>query len=268
MNEAEFNPTEGLFDRYCEAIGYVSVPIPTSEIPTADRMVETPHGRVVVEVKGYGFSKADRALTEELRERHHKIMLGQLGRARMEEIFRRARRQLDRPEYAGLPRVLVVGRHPYVDTGPVAIQAIMYGDPYIAITIGPAGPVGEAESRFPMRGRLLHPGGPISAVAVIDEVCPDEAEFSRLLHEENARVMREEGELERAAAIVRFLELRERLQAEHPELDLKKLVPCLVVHENVNAAVALPRAIFWGPHDERWGPVGEQYQEIDRPADR
>ena len=158
MDEAEVNPTEGLFDRYCEAMGYQSVPIPTSETPTADRMVETPHGRVVVEVEGYGFSKADRALTEELTERHHKIMLGHLGRARMDKIFRRARRQLNRPEYERLPRVVVVGRHPYVDTGPLAIQAIMYGPPYISIPIGPDGPVGEPESRFPMRGRLLHPG--------------------------------------------------------------------------------------------------------------
>ncbi len=267
MDEAEFNPTEGLFDRYCEAMGYRSAPIPTSDTPTADRMVETPAGRVVVEVKGYGFSKADRALTEELTERHHRITLGQLGRERLDNIIRRARRQVDRLEYEGLPRVLVVGRHPYVDTGPFAILSIMYGQPFISIPIGPDGPVGEPETRFPtpMRGRLHHAQGPVSAVAVIDEVFPDAAVFERLLHEENERIRREERELERRAEIVRFLELSDRVLGEHPELDLKKQVPRLRVHENANAAVVLPRAIFWGPHDRRWGPVGEEYQEIGRP---
>lgn len=256
MDEAEVNPTEGLFDRYCEAMEYRSVPIPTSETPTADRMVETPRGRAVVEVEGYGFSKADRTLTEELTERHHKIMLGLLGRAR---------RQLDRPEYEGLPRVIVIGRHPYVDTGPFAIQAIMYGDPYISIPVGPEGPVGEPESRFPMRGRLRHLGGPISAVAVINELCPDDPAFERLLHEEHERIKREQGELERTAAIVRFLELSDRLRRDHPELDLERRVPVLQVHENIHAAVGLPHTIFWGPYDRRWGPVGKQYQELARP---
>lgn len=143
MDQAEPNPTEALFDRYCEAQGYRSIPIPTADTPTADRMVETPAGRVVVEVKGYGFSGADLALMQELEGQHHKIMLGQLGRARLDGIFRRAHRQLERPEYGGLPRVLVVGRHPFVDTGPFPILSIMYGQPVISVDIGPEGPVGE-----------------------------------------------------------------------------------------------------------------------------
>lgn len=265
MDQAEYNPTEGLFDRYCEAVGYKSVPIPSATTPTADRMVETPYGRVVVEVEGYGFSRGDRALEAEIiGRRGYKVMLGLLGRQRLDKVFQRARRQLARPEYEALPRVLVIGRHPYVDTGPFAIQAIMYGDPYISIPIGPEGPVGEPESRFPMRGRLRHPGGPISAVAVIDEVCPDAAAFGHLLDDENERIKQEQGELERQADIVRFLELSERIRRDHPELDLEEQVPCLQVHENVYAATALPRTIFWGPHDMRWGPVGEQYREIAR----
>jgi len=265
MDKAEYNPTERLFDRYCDAMGYKSLLIPPATAPTADRMVETPDGRMVVEVEGYGFSRADRALEAEIIGRGgHKVMLGLLGRERLNDAFKRARRQLAQPEYEGLPRVLMIGRHPYVDTGPFAIQAIMYGDPYISLPIGPEGPEGEPESRFPMRGRLRHPGGPISAVAVIDEVCPDAVTFGRLLHDENERVKREQGELERPAAIVRLLELSERIRRAHPELDLEEQVPCLQVHENVYAAAVLPRTIFWGRYDRRWGPIGEQYREIVR----
>lgn len=97
-----------------------------------------------------------------------------------------------------------------------------------------------------MGGRLYHPQGPVSAVAVIDEVCPDAAAFSRLLHEEHERIKREQGELEQRADVVRFLELSDRLHHEHPELDLERQVPRLRVHENVNAAVALPRTVSWG----------------------
>ena len=78
-----------------------------------------------------------------------------------------------------------------------------------------------------MRGLLRHEGGPISAAVVIDELCPDLPAFERLLHHENERTAREQGELKSPAAIVRFLEIYERLEREHPELDLTKRVPYL-----------------------------------------
>ncbi len=73
-------------------------------------------------------------------------------------------------------------RAPYVDRDPFAIQAVMYGEPYIPIPIGPnGGPRGHAESRFPMKGRLRYQGGPISAVAVLGEV------YSQHRHRPNRR---------------------------------------------------------------------------------
>ena len=45
------NTTEILFDRYCAAMGCRSEPIPRRVTPTADRMVQTPTGRVVVEIE-------------------------------------------------------------------------------------------------------------------------------------------------------------------------------------------------------------------------
>jgi hypothetical protein len=227
-------------------------------------MVDTPVGSVVVEVEGFTMSAEDLKLTEELTQRHHKILLGLLGRDRLNDAFKRARRQLARPEYEDVPKLLVVGQHPYIDTGSLAMQAIMYGDPYIQILVGPEGPVTEPESRFPMRGRLRHAGGPLSAVAVLDQVCPDETAFAQLVHHELKRLEREEGPINKKAGVVCYVELWERLKTEHPEVDLEKRVPRLDVYENIKAGFLLPRTVFWGLHDRRWGVMGAEYRELKR----
>jgi hypothetical protein len=104
---------------------------------------------------------------------------------------------------------------------------------------------------------------PVSAVAVIGEVCPDEEPFDALLHEAMEREML--GVDDKKALMVRYLELREELERTHPEFDLERREPYLEVTENPAAAVAMPRSVFWGPHDRRWAEFGDgDFRELKR----
>jgi len=258
------NPTEELFDRYLKERGYDFEVIPATEQPTADRLVHTPIGDVVVEVEGFEFTAADRRLTQ----LEHFSGSGLLGRARLEDALRRARRQLDRTEYAKSPCLVVLGQHPYIIMDDMAILTSMYGDAFIRIPVGPEGPAGEAQGPFfSMRGRVRNPGGPISAVAVIEEVCPDRPAFDRLLHEEYQKSKREKGNRESKEGMAHFLELAEHFAETHPELNLQKRVPRVRVYENFLAGRPMPRTVFWSAVDHRWGEHERAYMELERPKD-
>jgi hypothetical protein len=87
----------------------------------------------------------------------------------------------------------------------------------------------------------------VSTVAVVEEFALHAKAFADLLH----RALGEGGStrerLERALLVAPCV------RAEHPEIDPDLRVPRLRVYENPTADAPLPRDVFSGPHDQRWG---------------
>jgi hypothetical protein len=99
--------SEVLFDRYCELLQYGVETIPTEGVPTPDRLVTTPRGQVIAEIKELTPSANDLRQLKELQERgwtHHRGTPG----ARAYEKIRKAAPQLKARADRGLPCILVL----------------------------------------------------------------------------------------------------------------------------------------------------------------
>lgn len=92
---------------------------------------------------------------------------------------------------------------------------------------------------------------PISAVIVIEEVTIVPTEFTQMLDDQIKLLPADYDEVAEAVnAFKNNLELRQRGI-------VAKKAPRVVVYENPHANIHLPRDIFNGPYDERWGKVEE-----------
>jgi len=99
--------SERLFDLYCKLRGYASEPIATGPGQTPDRLIATPRGSVVAEIKELTANDDDLRQLRELQERRFTIGGGTPG-ARVFEKMRSAAPQLKAQAGRNIPYVLVL----------------------------------------------------------------------------------------------------------------------------------------------------------------
>jgi hypothetical protein len=141
--------SEALFDVYCERLAYDSQPIPSgSELGrTPDRIVITPVGKLVVEIKELTPNEEDLRQIRELAERHWTTGGGTPG-ARAASQIKAAAPQLKSLSHLGLPSSLVLfdnivvdGRRPRagcIHLEPSFIDFGMYGLQAVHLQLDPA----------------------------------------------------------------------------------------------------------------------------------
>lgn len=99
--------SENLFDAYCRALGYAIEQIPTQPHRTADRLVKTPAGAVIVEIKELTPNDDDLRYMKELSEQGWSSRGGTPGNRVFEKI-RSAAPQLKAYSNRSIPCVLVL----------------------------------------------------------------------------------------------------------------------------------------------------------------
>ncbi|MFD0636394.1 hypothetical protein ACFQ9X_37305 [Catenulispora yoronensis] len=244
---------EALFERYVTENGYKILDrhpdLGTQKRP--DYLVLAAGVEVVVEVESFNLPSAasvgDVALLDmrpQLKNVRNKITAGA--------------EQLKGIDGYPLAVVLANPKNAHLPLEGPMFEGALYGDPMITIDGD-----GETDMRFGRNGRLHvteldgsvrgnHPH--LSAVAVLRRSYSDEA---------HAAAMQASQSLGYENILATVREAHRRM-AEMGE-DATQAV-CLDIYETVSrSAIPLPRDVFAGPHDTRWGEVAEgRYGQIER----
>jgi hypothetical protein len=164
-----------------------------------------------------------------------------------------AAKQLNAAKGLGLPLIIVLADPEGFghQLGTDELIWAMYGDPEIHVSVGRGGPVSEARYTLARDGSLRGQNSNISAVATLHR---GDSAAESLSSEVKRRVAEElPATATRDQRALRYLELDEELASDYPAAPYYRV---RLFHTlgatQYGTAVAVPSALFDGPHDESW----------------
>ncbi|MFC1405783.1 MULTISPECIES: hypothetical protein [Streptacidiphilus] len=234
---------EARVQRYLEERGYAFEHEPDLGITkNPDFLVTAAEAKVVLEVKAFDTFGMFETLP----------VGASVGSRSMEEALKPVRRQISKAagqlkELAdsGMPLVVVLdnpaGRP--VPLNSYSVVAAMYGDPEVTGTLGPNGGIEDWRWSAGRNGKLTMDHSYVSAVAVLRREDHGSLWVAQWMDEHRAEYDRDSAE---------FMQALVEASKEAPVGD----EVFFEVFETVSeSAVPLPRDVFNGPRDLRWGPT-------------
>ncbi|MGA2814404.1 MAG: hypothetical protein ABSG16_23655 [Candidatus Acidiferrum sp.] len=141
-------------------------------------------------------------------------------------------------------RALVHSEDPHIMLG------AMYGDAGFTIPINTktCSAVGAPQPAFLGRGKMVRPGW----------TEPQNTTISALITLRNYAVgMQFAGKMMKKRRDLSINETMKMIEKRFPGFDINEKTVCVIVWENAVATIPLPRDLFNGPYDERWGFDGQ-----------